>query len=405
MRVSWTRQAAAVAVLLGLVSAADAQPPPPAAAAAATTPAAMTRVDGGGCNTVEKPVSAGGASMVPEAAGQQKNWQPPGGEIMFTVRSFNQIPSDALVLVCFRWKRLGERQDRYTTARPTHLDLTDAGRLLKITVVVPPNLPKAPPRFGGDGEYAGFYLVPLADVRILVLGKNPDGSLLVAADVSHLIGVSNPFWAVLIALSTVLAAFAVLSIIGHRRLKRFGYGDLDPVIRLVTTPDGYASLSQLQMVLWTFVVAASAVYVMVLSGELIEVTTGTLVLLGISGAVSVGTKLHDNAQAPNPPSGSAPVEPRKPRWSDLVVNEVNGKREIDITRVQMLYFTLVTASFVVMRVLTTYVIPEIPQGFQILMGISNAVYFGSKVAQPVANVATAPDAANTNTSTPPAQSS
>ena len=39
-----------------------------------------------------------------------------------------QIPSDALVLVCFRWKRIGERQDRFTTARPTHLDLTDAGR-------------------------------------------------------------------------------------------------------------------------------------------------------------------------------------------------------------------------------------------------------------------------------------
>jgi hypothetical protein len=57
----------------------------------------------------------------------------------------------------------------------------------------------------------------------------------------------------------------------------------------------------------------------------------------------------------------------------------------------MLYFTLITAGFVVMRVLTTYVIPEIPQGFQILMGISNAVYFGSKVAQPVANAATAQD--------------
>jgi hypothetical protein len=408
MRVSWTRQAAAIALLLGLANAAGAQTPAPAApaaaAAAAARPAAMTSVDGGGCNTVERPVSAGGASIVPEQPGQQKNWQPPGGEITFTIRSFTQIPSDALVLVCFRWKRIGERQERFTTARPTHLDLTDAGRLLKITVVVPPNLPKAPPRFGGDGEYAGLYLVPLADVRILVLGKNPDGSLLVAADVSHLIGVSNPFWALLIALSTVLAAFAVLSIIGHRRLKRFGYKDLDPVIRLITTPDGYASLSQLQLVLWTFVVAASAVYVMVLSGELIEVTSGTLVLLGISGAVSVGTKLHDNnAQAANPTGGAS--EPRKPRWSDLIVNEVNGKREMDITRVQMLYFTLVTAAFVVMRVLTTYVIPEIPQGFQILMGISNAVYFGSKVAQPVANVATAPDAANTNTSTPPVQSS
>ena len=74
-------------------------------------------------------------------------------------------------------------------------------------------------------------------------------------------------------------------------------------------------------------------------------------------------------------------------WSDLIVNEVNGRREIDITRVQMLYFTVITAAFVGMRVLTTYVIPEIPQGFQILMGISNAVYFGSKVAQPPASAA------------------
>ena len=121
--------------------------------------------------------------MVPEAAGQQKNWQPPGGEIVFTVRSFTQIPSDALMLVCFRWKRTSDRQDPYITVRPTHLDLTDGGRLLKVTVVVPPNLRNPPPRFGGDGEYAGFYLVPLADVRILVLDKNPDGSLLVAADV------------------------------------------------------------------------------------------------------------------------------------------------------------------------------------------------------------------------------
>jgi hypothetical protein len=46
----------------------------------------------------------------------------------------------------------------------------------------------------------------------------------------------------------------------------------------------------------------------------------------------------------------------------------------------------------VMRVVSTYVIPEIPDGFQILMGISNAVYMGSKVAQP-ANAAAATPAA------------
>ncbi len=147
------------------------------------------------------------------------------------------------MLVCFRWKRTSDRQDPYITVRPTHLDLTDGGRLLKVTVVVPPNLRNPPSRFGGDGEYAGLYLVPLAVVRILVLGKNPDGSLLVAADVSHAIGVSNPFWAILIALATVLAATGILSLVSHRRLKRLGYGDLDPIIRIITTADGYASLA------------------------------------------------------------------------------------------------------------------------------------------------------------------
>lgn len=70
---------------------------------------------------------------------------------------------------------------------------------------------------------------------------------------------------------------------------------------------------------------------------------------------------------------------RHPRWSDLVMEEVKG-RELDVTRVQMLYFTLVTASFVALKVITSYEIPVIPEGFLILMGISNSVYVGSKFA-------------------------
>ena len=144
-------------------------------------------------------------------------------------------------------------------------------------MVVPDRLGKAPSRISGDGEYAGLYLVPLADVRVLVVSKGADGNFAVAADVSHVIGVSNPFWALLLAALTVLAAFGLLSLISHRRLKRLGLGDLDPVIRIIATPDGYASLSQFQLVVWTFVVAGCAVYVMVVSGELIEVTSGTLI--------------------------------------------------------------------------------------------------------------------------------
>jgi len=60
---------------------------------------------------------------------------------------------------------------------------------------------------------------------------------------------------------------------------------------------------------------------------------------------------------------------------------LNVTREIDVARFQMLLFTLITAMFVLLSVLTTYAIPEIPTGFLTLMGISNGVYLGAKVAQ------------------------
>ena len=75
-----------------------------------------------------------------------------------------------------------------------------------------------------------------------------------------------------------------------------------------------------------------------------------------------------------------------PRWSDLIVNETvqddgTRTREIDVTRFQMLLFTVIAAVFVLLNVLTTYVIPEISVGFQTLLGISNGVYMGSKIVQ------------------------
>jgi hypothetical protein len=391
----------ALAFFIATATPASAQTSDTATAATNEPAKAVDTPERRGCKAEERPVSVGGASIVRETDGQQKNWQPPGGEITFAIRSFKPMPLQAHVVVCFRWAKKNG-QERYIFARPVHLDVSPDGTLLRVTVVVPRTLPKRPSLFSGDGEFTGLF-VPLADVRIIVSDRDVNT---VYADVSHTIGISNPFWALLLAIGTALAAFGVLTVVCHRRLRRFGYGDLDPLIRVIATSDGYASLSQLQMVLWTFVVATSAVYVMALSGELIEITTGTLVLLGISGTVTVGAKLHDSMQAAktvaSAPAVSAP--PRKPHWSDLVVNEVNGQREIDIARVQMLYFTLVTACFVVMRVLSSYVIPEIPQGFQILMGISNAVYLGSKVAQPAANIASANPvpAASDSTAQPPA---
>ena len=92
--------------------------------------------------------------------------------------------------------------------------------------------------------------------------------------------------------------------------------------------------------------------------------------------------------ARNTNSASAPVQvtertkqaaliPRQPLWSDLVVTPQHPG-EIDVTRVQMLFFTLISVAFVAIKLITSYMIPDIPEGFMLLMGISNGVYLSAK---------------------------
>ncbi|WP_189052243.1 fibronectin type III domain-containing protein, partial [Aliidongia dinghuensis] len=74
---------------------------------------------------------------------------------------------------------------------------------------------------------------------------------------------------------------------------------------------------------------------------------------------------------------SATTGPRTPLWSDLVVTSDNGNT-VDTARVQMLFFTVIGALFVALKVITNNQIPEIPAGFLLLMGISNGVYLAAK---------------------------
>ncbi len=80
-----------------------------------------------------------------------------------------------------------------------------------------------------------------------------------------------------------------------------------------------------------------------------------------------------NPGSPILPAASVAV----PQWSDFVLN--NERTAPDITRIQMLFFTVVGGGFVLLQVLNYYVIPDIPAGYQILIGISNGVYVGNKL--------------------------
>ena len=480
-------------------------------------------------------------------------WQPRGGKVAFTVRSSGAALTGVQVAVCFGWN------GKSFTVSP-HVWVTElANNETTYNAIVPLDLASAPM----DAQRTGLWIVPISDMRVMISG----GPTTATVDVTRPVGITQPGIGILFAFVAVMAALGMFYLFACAR-KVPGRG---LVLWLISTRNGVASLSQLQIMLWTFVVGASAVYVMALSGSLIEITDGTLALLGIAGVATVTSKLQNsqadaksapstlpaapgaipflniigapadteirlawaapttggsfkkyqiqyrvdqanppgwstvaeeiilphctvlglvprtgynfqvqavNAAGPGPAAAAGPfrtadpfvpdagapgavaglredmppavsllsiawspatgvptgyvvqyrrhdsVEPwiglppshgitkeisplqpgtpydfrvqaindigggawsyvltsttvRNPNWADLVVAGP-GRGEIDVTRVQMLFFTLVTAVFVAMTVLNSFTIPDIPQGFLILMGLSNGVYLGNK---------------------------
>jgi hypothetical protein len=486
-------------------------------------------------------------------------WRPPGGTVAFTIKG-NGVSLDGVkVDVCFGW-------NKQNFHRSPLVWLTDFKTNEATYNAVVPDDPTPADLPWANRTLLG--IIPNADMRILVAG----GAASPTIDLIRPVGITSPVVALLLAVAAAVIALAMFFVLGRAR----GVPGKGLLLWLISTKSGYASLSQLQIMLWTFVVGISAVYVMSLSGGLIDITNGVLVLLGISGAATVGSKLQssqeDAKSSPpstdrpaipgtvtnlvqvgdasetevrlawgepstggattsysvqyrvNPAGGAAPAEwsavtesvvrphhtvlglspntdyqfricamnaggsgdpaqigpihtrpllappagapgevagfhtdrtpsisgvslswqaaantptgyavqyrvhdsidpwtdagsgnrttftatrleagttydfrvqatnangrgpwsavviartLRNPEWADLVVTG-DGRGEIDVTRAQMLFFTVVTATFVGLKVLTSYIIPDIPSGFLLLMGISNGVYMTAK---------------------------
>ena len=403
-------------------------------------------------------------------------WQPRGGQIRIVVESATQMLKGTDVTVCFRWSS-GQQAQYLPPAAVQAAESTPMKAVYRVTVPelkrvesswfdrVSGRLPADPTQ---PTQFDNGMIVPVADVKVIV--GTAESTL--ATTVLE-VGVTSVWNAALVTLLCVLAAQGLLySWAVHRKVP-----GRSPWMRMISTREGYASLSQMQIVLWSFLFGAGATYVMILSGSLIDIPTGALVLLGIAGATTLGSRIQGaNAQAAapspsdlpaataapaapqnvtviastdhtvtlqwDPPaagavaavyavsyarqafadwresedcirqnshrvsrllpdttyvfqvtarntnSASAPVQvtertkqaaliPRQPVWSDLVVTP-HHPGEIDVTRVQMLFFTLISVAFVAIKLITSYMIPDIPEGFMLLMGVSNGVYLSAK---------------------------
>lgn len=391
------------------------------------------------------------------------NWQPVGGEIRFTVESPTASLTKADLRVCFRWHREDRAVnaqidvgDDYVASIPVRIIEANTNKIVAAAVV--PDLGDPPDAWQGPGTTTGFAIVPEADIRILVAGEGIAGD---AWDIARRIGVTSRLWAAIGALTIVAVLYLLLLLLKRRAFENI---NVHTVLFLVSTARNYASLSQLQIMLWTFVVLGSVVYVMMQSGNLVPISAGTLVLLGISGVAVVGSAMQSSKSesVANAPrllvGGMAPAHTlgiegdfyldtsnktvherdssgwrlvrtiaganlstgvaapaaaaigndgdvyvdtatgtiyrmsggawtdvgvsvfrlssaERPKWRHLVEGE---RGTIDPPRLQMLLFTVITAVFVVLNVATSSSIPEIPESYLALMGISNGIYLASK---------------------------
>lgn len=292
---------------------------------------------------------------------QSDVWSPAGGDVAFTLHG--DFASGAAPMVCFRWLTTSGAAQSFVASGYIRNQASARSGVREFSATVP-DLGPAP----DDVLRSALRTVPLVEVRVLMV--DPATNAIVAADTTRM-GITSAGIALAATGLATLLAFLALALIAPRR------GTANWFLRVLAAKDGHASISQFQLLLWTFVVGASAVYVMLLSGELVEIKPHLLVLLGISGAANLG------ARVTAPPVMRAAGAAAMPSWSDLVMND----GQIDPTRVQMLFFTLITAAFVLVYIVSVYELPDIPDGFMLLMGVSNSLYVGAKVVAPGASPA------------------
>lgn len=192
---------------------------------------------------------------------------------------------------------------------------------------------------------------------------------LVVLDSSVNFNLANAWTAVLAGLAVLAVLFIVFGLLAGERGRR-----LKALQSLMLHPSGRYSLSKTQVMLWTVLVLFALVFVWVSTGEILVISAGMLVLLGISGTSSVLAR----AIEAKPGAAAEPLrENVAPQLKDLVMSE-DGEG-VDLMRFQMLGFTLFTWGYSLLSVLHSDGLPDIPQHLYVLMGVSNATYLGGKL--------------------------
>jgi hypothetical protein len=136
--------------------------------------------------------------------------------------------------------------------------------------------------------------------------------------------------------------------------------------------DNAPSLSLFQIFVWTVITVWGLAYVFVVTGSLLTLTTEMMVLLGIAGTGSVLARFI----------GAEGEEPKtQPKYQPFEFWQIlSTQGRFDLLKLQLFVFTLMIAVYVIWQVLDTAAFPSLDMNTLLLMGISQGVYIGGKVA-------------------------
>lgn len=156
----------------------------------------------------------------------------------------------------------------------------------------------------------------------------------------------------------------------------------------ITGANGQASLSQLQMLLFTLIVATLLFYQWLRTGLLQDLSTDLLYLIGISTAGTAATQVAMAVRKKLDPAAYAYVQQLGWFTAPIVESEVRGRpsgllltnRRFDIYKFQMLVFTCVIAAYVVASGADQLGNVQISDTLLTLMGMSQGAYVGGRAA-------------------------
>lgn len=229
------------------------------------------------------------------------------------------------------------------------------------------------------------------NARILIFAANGDG-MTYNGLVSHYI--DDRWAAVLISLVAFFAAYIVtVAIWSYRKpaatsppTNVAAYPRVVHIrqnlwpLKAVRGHNGTASISNLQILWWSLAVFGLMIYVWVASGGMASLNQTIMWLLGIGGTGSLAAKaVAINLKQNNPSLAAAGANPEDVTVKAWDLISVNGR--LDLTKLQMLLFTIVAGVFVVTNVWSQIAFPEIPTELLTLMGISNGVYVLGKLTK------------------------